>query len=166
MGNFNQPASSPVAAGPFAGSVAAADLDGDDDQDLAVGNSGSVNVDDPQEQRRRQLQRAGLEPGGRRQAPIAVATADFDADGDQDLAVANNGSDDVTILRNPGGGNFRQVATSPEAVGDNPRSIAAADLDGDSDPGPRDRERRDRQHDDPSQRRLTGTDQVTILRDR
>ena len=39
----------------------------------------------------------------------------------------------MTILRNPGAGNFSQPATSPEAVGDNPRSVAAADLDGDAD---------------------------------
>jgi hypothetical protein len=131
--NFNEPASSPEAAGPFASSIVAFNLDGDTDQDLAVANSGSTNVTI--------LRNAGSgnftappfspEPAG--SDPIALAAADFDLDDDADLAVANNSTDTVTILRNPGSGNFTQPATSPESVGDNPRSVAAADFDGDGD---------------------------------
>ena len=62
------------------------------------------------------------------------ATADFDGDGDTDLAVSNADDDNVSILRNAGG-NFTQPATSPESAGDNPRRQVAADtLDGDGDP--------------------------------
>ena len=130
-GNFNEPATSPEPAGSFAGSIAAADFDGDTDQDLAVGisvdltilrNNGAGNFAEP-----------GFSPLPTGNSPIAVAAADFDLDGDPDLAVANNGTDDVTILRNNGSGRFGEPATSPEAVGDNPRSVAVADLDGDAD---------------------------------
>ena len=39
----------------------------------------------------------------------------------------------MTILRNLGSGNFVQPATSPEAAGQTPTSVFAADLDGDAD---------------------------------
>ena len=43
-GNFNEPATSPEPAGSFAGSIAAADFDGDTDQDLAVGISVDLTI--------------------------------------------------------------------------------------------------------------------------
>ena len=43
-------------------------------------------------------------------SPISVTSADFDDDGDQDVAVANNASSDVTVLRNNGLANFVQPA--------------------------------------------------------
>ena len=51
----------------------------------------------------------------------------------QDLIVSNQESDDLTILRNKGNGNFVEPATSPEPAGDVPVSVAPADLDGDGD---------------------------------
>jgi hypothetical protein len=133
-GNFSQPATSPEAAGGEPRSVAAADLDGDGDQDLAVTNKGTDDVTILRNtgagnfiQPATSPEAAGLDPG-------SLAAADFDGDGDQDLAIANQVSDDVTILRNSGAGNFSQPASSPELAGDRPLSVAAADLDGDGDP--------------------------------
>ena len=157
--------------------------------------------DDPAQRRRRQLRRAGVEPRGRRATlPLAVAAADLDGDTDQDLAVANYSSDDVTILHNNGRGSFieagheprgrrgrpdarsppptstatrdsdlavvqqqlrrraRSSATTASATSPSPPrarsrwaparvAIAAADLDGDARPGSRGRERRRRQRD-------------------
>ena len=130
-GDFNQPATSPESVGDAPTSVAAADLDGDLDPDLAVVNSLSDSVI--------VLRNAGggnfvisptsPEPVG--DAPSSVVTGDLDGDGDQDLAVANLGSDNVTILRNSGTGNFPD--RRPEAAGDAPTSGAVADLDGDGD---------------------------------
>ncbi|HWN23040.1 MAG TPA: FG-GAP-like repeat-containing protein, partial [Gaiellaceae bacterium] len=65
--------------------------------------------------------------------PRSLAVDDLDRDGDQDLAVGNFHSDDVTILRNSGLGNFGEPASSAETAGDAPTSLAAADLDGDGD---------------------------------
>ena len=59
--------------------------------------------------------------------------ADLDGDTDQDLAVTDNGPDDVTVLTNNGSGKFAKPATSPEPVGADPISLTAGDLDGDDD---------------------------------
>ena len=62
-------------------------------------------------------------------SPALVAAGDLDGDGDLDLAVTNQDSDNVTILTNSGTGTF--TATSTLTVGDGPVSVAAGDLDGD-----------------------------------
>ena len=65
--------------------------------------------------------------------PEGIAAGDLDGDADLDLAVANTGTDNVTILRNNGGGNFFETARSPVGAGDRPQQLVAADLDGDAD---------------------------------
>ena len=65
-------------------------------------------------------------------SPWSVAVADFDADANADLAVANTFSDDVSILRGNGDGTFATAVGY--GAGDNPVSIAAGRLDGDADP--------------------------------
>ena len=62
--------------------------------------------------------------------PRSVAVGDFDADGRQDLAVANNGSGNVTILLGGGTGNFTAAGTSPETAGSLPAFVAVDDFDG------------------------------------
>jgi hypothetical protein len=133
-GNFTEPASSPEAAGTHPQGITVADLDGDGDKDLAVANQSSNDVTI--------LKNGGTgnfvqpasspEPVGMR--PFAVVAANFDGDGDRDLATANHDSDNSTILSNNGLGNFTEPATSPETVGDGPWALAAGDLDGDLDP--------------------------------
>jgi hypothetical protein len=61
--------------------------------------------------------------------PWFIAAGDFDKDGAIDLAVANNNSNTVSILRNDGTGSFSLVSTV--IVGISPSSITAADLNGD-----------------------------------
>ena len=53
--------------------------------------------------------------------PVAVAAADLDGDADADLAVATLGSDDVTILKNNGAGNFFEPTPSPEPAAESRR---------------------------------------------
>ena len=65
--------------------------------------------------------------------PAAIVVADLDGDSDQDLAVADNGPDDVSVLTNNGSGKFTKPASSPEPVGADPISLTAGDLDGDGD---------------------------------
>src|SRR6185503_2917872 len=63
--------------------------------------------------------------------PYWVATADFDDDGRQDLATANDSAGTVTVLlRQPGGG-FAEEDGSPLPTGPRPHSVHAADIDGD-----------------------------------
>jgi len=61
----------------------------------------------------------------------SVFCADLDGDGDLDLAVANTGSNSVSILMNYGDGTFQDAVNY--GVGDAPVSVFCADLDGDAD---------------------------------
>ena len=131
--DFFQPASSPVTVGAGPQGVVAADFDGDGDSDLATANvsGGNVTV----------LRNGGAanfvaynsspEPAG--SFPDAIATADLNGDAIPDLAVANQVSDDVTILLNKGNGDFRVPTSSPEPAGDVPADVTIADIDGDLD---------------------------------
>jgi hypothetical protein len=64
-----------------------------------------------------------------RSNPYAVYAADLNGDGEPDLAVANEGSRDVSVLINNGDGTF--AAAVNYEVGPHPHSVWAADLDGD-----------------------------------
>jgi hypothetical protein len=60
--------------------------------------------------------------------------ADLNGDGKLDLAVANLGSNNVTILLGNDGGGFTPAAVSNYATGDLPNSPVVADLNGDGYP--------------------------------
>ena len=62
-------------------------------------------------------------------APEALATGDFNKDGQPDLAVANFGSDSVNILLGNGDGTF--AAPVDYAVLNGPHSVVASDFNGD-----------------------------------
>ncbi len=64
--------------------------------------------------------------------PSAIAIADFDADGNQDLAVTNEGDEDMAILANVNGDGTSFVP-SIFAAGENPHSIDVGDFDKDGD---------------------------------
>ena len=54
-------------------------------------------------------------------SPVSVVSADFNSDGVPDVAVANYGSDDVSILLGLGGGSFRTEFRVP--AGDGPLAM-------------------------------------------
>lgn len=60
--------------------------------------------------------------------PRAVAVADIDGDGDNDVLTANAGSADITVLANDGNGGLTVVRTL--AAGAYPQGLVVADLDG------------------------------------
>ena len=64
--------------------------------------------------------------------PVSGATADFDGDGDIDVAVSSVGDAKVTVYANDGAGRLTQAAGL--AVAPFPQSPAAADLDADGRP--------------------------------
>ena len=64
--------------------------------------------------------------------PASVAIGDFNGDGKRDLAVANSGSNTVSILLGNGAGSFRKPRNF--AVGLGPTSVAIGDLNGDGKP--------------------------------
>jgi hypothetical protein len=61
--------------------------------------------------------------------PTSLAVGDFNGDGNQDLAVANYSSNNVSILLGDGAGNFS--AAGNFAAGDGPNCVAVGDFNGD-----------------------------------
>ena len=61
--------------------------------------------------------------------PIFVAVGDFNGDGVQDLATANNNSDNVSVLIGTGTGSFGPPSNF--TVGATPYSVAVGDFNGD-----------------------------------
>jgi hypothetical protein len=110
------------------GSVFCADLDGDGDQDLAVGNRGSGTVSIFKNNGDGTFQpKVDYAVGN---YPAWVFCADLDGDLDLDLAVTNAYSNTVSILKNSGDGTFQPKV---DYGGGYPVSVFCADLDGDGD---------------------------------
>ncbi len=130
---FVEAPSSPEAAGDGAAAIAAADFDGDGDVDLAIANGIANTITVLRNTGAGNFVELHSSPEFPGAQPNSIVAADFDADGDVDLATANVSSDNVQVLRNNGSGNFKPVPAGPEHVGDNPTWLAAADLDRDED---------------------------------
>jgi hypothetical protein len=138
-GNFTPVAISPVVAGINPFSVAVGDFNLDGRPDVATGNFGSDDVtillnSCTVRACPTNFTQPATSPVGAGDAPFTVAVGDFNLDGRPDLATANRDSDDVTILIGAGTGNFTPAPTSPETVGDAPRSVAVGDFNNDGRP--------------------------------
>jgi hypothetical protein len=122
--------------GILSGAVVVGDFNGDRKLDAAVangaGNSNNVSV------------LLGTGTGSFRRTtdlhagstPVAVVAADFNGDGKPDLAVANNGSNNISVfLHQPTGGfNFFLPAANYPAGGSGPFAIAVGDFNNDGIP--------------------------------
>ncbi len=123
-----QPATT-LSAGPYPGSIAAADFNGDGKVDLAVTNAGNAEVS------------ILLGNGdGTFQAPVAYAVdqypasmvvADFNGDGKPDIVTASSVNGTVSALLGNGDGTMRKAVTSTASGQFSLPFLAYADLNGD-----------------------------------
>ncbi len=63
--------------------------------------------------------------------PCSIVTTDFNGDGNNDLAVANHDSNNISVLMGNGDGSFQSAVNY--AIGGGPMGMIASDLDGDGD---------------------------------
>ena len=131
---FAPAAGSPITVGTFPGAVAVGDFNNDGPLDLAVTNGLSFTVSILLGNGLGEFSPAPGSPISVGRQPVAVAGADFNADGNLDLAVVDAADANVTILLGNGQGEFTQAAGSPFGVGLLPFSIAVGDLNNDGKP--------------------------------
>jgi hypothetical protein len=129
-GNFFQPVTSPESAGDAGRAILSADFDGDTKTDLAVSNVESNDVTLLKGDSTGDFVPFASSPLTGAGAWDLIA-ADIDNDLDQDLIAVDTGNPGtVRIFRNNGSGVFAAPLT--ETVGNQPRHVVAAHLNGDS----------------------------------
>src|ERR1051325_6062181 len=139
-GNFNPAPASPEVVGTRPQSVAVGDFNLDGRPDLATANNASNNVTILLNTCTARPCPTNFTPPATSPEtvgtqPQAVAVGDFNLDGRPDLSIPNSQSaGNVTILFGDGTGNFNPAATSPEAVGAFPESVAVGDFNLDGKP--------------------------------
>ena len=67
-------------------------------------------------------------------APCSIVVADFNGDGNLDIAIANRSSNDISVLLGKGNGTFNAQVKYSAGAGTDPVGIAAADFNGDGKP--------------------------------
>jgi uncharacterized protein (TIGR03437 family) len=132
IAQFNIPMTNPLVVGQAPAAIAVGNLNGDTFPDLAVANKtsaiGTVSIF------------WGTGAGGFLPAytltagtrPTAIVIADFNQDGFQDMAVANQGDATVSVYINDGTGVLKFLKTYP--TGSSPVALAAGDINGDGYP--------------------------------
>jgi hypothetical protein len=133
-GGFTQAAGSPIGVGDFPNSIAVGDFNRDGRADLAVANAHSNNVTILLGNGSGGFTQAAGSPVSAGQDPFSVVVADFNLDGIADLATANYGSTNTTILLGNGSGGFTQPMGSPVVIGLNAHDVAVGDFNRDGKP--------------------------------
>ncbi len=131
-GTFRTATGSPFAAGTSPVGLAVGEFNGDGLVDLAVTNSATGKVVIMLGTGLAAFGSPTAVPGVSLSGPVDIVTADFDLDGDLDLAVAERDADRVAILLGRGTGDFDPLSASP--VGDRPIALLTADLNDDGVP--------------------------------
>jgi hypothetical protein len=129
-GTFQARADYPASSDPY--SIVAADFNGDGKLDLAVGNYSANTISIEFGNGDGSFETPTAAATYSVQSPYALAAADFNGDGLQDLAVADYGTNNVSILLGVQGGTFMPAMTFP--VGSEPAAIAVQDFNGDGKP--------------------------------
>jgi hypothetical protein len=121
----------PFATGAAPDSVAQGDFNGDGLVDLAVANYHDNSITVLLGSASGAFTAAPGSPFAAGTNPASVAVADFNGDGKADLAIANSGSGNITVLLGNGSGGFTAASSSPIAVGAQLSCVKAGDFNGD-----------------------------------
>ncbi len=132
-GGFSLAVGSPILAGSGPISLALGDFNGDGKEDVAAANISSSNVTILLGNGSGSLSQATDSPISVGSGPIFIAAGDFNSDGKQDLATANEFSANISILLGDGSGGFSQAPGSPVSIAGEDRFIplTIGDFDGD-----------------------------------
>src|SRR5207244_4327244 len=114
--------------------IAIGDLNGDGKPDLATANINSNDVTVLLGDGSGGFTEAAGSPIAVGATPISVVIGNLNGDGKPDLATANVGANNVTVLLGDGSGGFTEASGSPFAVASLPPSVAIGDLNGDGKP--------------------------------
>ncbi len=134
---FTQASGSPITVGQEPSSIVLGDFNNDGNQDFVVSNfkdntfslflgNGDGTF--------KQATGSPFPLPSTATGPIAMVTSDFNSDGNADLAIVNQTTNDVTVLLGNGNAAFSLANGSPFAVGKSPVAVASADLNGDAHP--------------------------------
>ncbi len=126
---FAAPSSFPAGSSPV--SAAVADLNGDGFTDVAIADQNGGGVTVLLGNGSGSFTASGGSPFATGANPVSVAAGDFNGDGKADLAVANLGSNTVTILLGNGAGGFAASSGGPLPAAANPISVTAGDFNDD-----------------------------------
>lgn len=137
-GTFAQASGSPMTIGTvIPGPICVADFNGDGKLDVAVATTPSLNGGSSPGSLYIFLGNGDgtftMAPGSPISVgiePKSIALGDLNADGKVDLAVANFGSNSVSVLLGNGDGTFIEATGSPFPVGSGPVSLVAGDFNG------------------------------------
>jgi hypothetical protein len=129
-GTFSQATGSPVAVGNFPDAIATCDFNGDGRLDLAVANLSDNTVTILLGNGDGTFSPAAGSPISVGSGPEAIDVGDFAGSGKPGLAVANFGSNNVTILLGNGDGTFTPASGSPYPAGKGPSFLAVGDFNG------------------------------------
>ena len=113
-------------------SVAAADVNGDSKPDIIVANYGTSNVGVLLNTGNGTFADQVTYSTGSNSRPYSVAATDVNGDSKPDMIVANNGGRNVGVFLNTGDGTFAAQMTYSTGPNTYPRSVAAADVNGDT----------------------------------
>jgi len=130
-GGFAPAAGSPFMVGTSPIFVVVGDFNGDGIQDLATANVNSGNVTVLLGNGFGGFGAATGSPFAVAGSPYSLVVGDFNRDGIQDLATANQNTNNVTVLLGNGSGAFTAAPGSPFAVGTGPNSVVVGDFNGD-----------------------------------
>ena len=130
LGGFAAAPASPFSVGGDPAAVAVGDFNGDGRLDLAVASAAEGNVYVLLGNGAGDFAAAAGSPFAVGLTPVSIAVGRFDAGATLDLAVVNNGDNNVSILLGNGAGGFAPAAPVPtDSV---PVSVATADFNGDT----------------------------------